>query len=128
MAINCRKAFTLNAVDSGIGTAVRLRLLKERVAESVPTARTATVQFQVSPAYDKLSTAQLDGGLKRYFSAPKYVFCGTRIDIRIDYFLAEPSLDDIGTSVAVVIRAIDDRTECGENYTNAKIRTYVIGT
>ena len=100
---------------------MRLRLFKERVAEYVPTARTATVQFQVSPAYDKLSTAQLDGGLKRYFSAPKYVFCGTRIDIRIDHFLTEPSLDDIGTSVAVVIKAIDDRTECGENYTNAKI-------
>ena len=93
---------------------MRLRLLKEGIAEAVATAQTATVQFQISPAYDKLSTAQLDGGLKRYFSAAKYVFCGSRIDIPIDYFLREPSFDDIGSSVSIVIKAIDDRTESGD--------------
>ena len=93
---------------------MRLRLLKEGVAESVATARTATVQFQISPSYDKLSTAQLDGGLKKYFFEPKYVFCGSRIDVPIDYFLREPSFDDIGTSVAIVVKAIDDCTESGE--------------
>ena len=85
--------------------------MKEGIAEAVATAQTATVQFQISPAYDKLSTAQLDGGLKRYFFAAKYVFCGSRIDIPIDYFLREPSFDDIGSSVSIVIKAIDDRTE-----------------
>ena len=93
---------------------MRLRLLKEGIAESVATAQTATVQFQISPAYDKLNTAQLDGGLKRYFSAPKYVFCGSRIDIPIDNFLREPSFDDIGTAVPIVIKAVNNRTDCGE--------------
>ena len=107
-----RKAFTLN--NAGGSSTVRLRLLKEGVAESVATAQTATVQFQISPSYDKFSTAQLDGGLKRYFSEPKYVFCGCRIDIPIDYFLREPSFDDIGTCVAIVVKAIDDCTESGQ--------------
>ena len=101
-------------MNAGDSSTVRLRLLKEGIAETVATAQTATVQFQISPAYDKLSTAQLDGGLKRYFSAPKYVFCGSRIDIPIDDFLKEPSFDDIGTSVSIVIKAIDERTDYGE--------------
>ena len=61
-----------------------------------------------------MSSAELDGGLKRYFRAPKYVFCGSRIQVPIENFLRETSFEDVGTAVTFVVKSIDGRADFGE--------------